>query len=49
MNQMDIPDFTRGGWKTMTPLGIETVDLAKMGFRDVGCAGPQQTIGDSRE
>ena len=45
----DIPDFTRGGWKTMEPLGIETDDLAKMGFRDVGCAGPQQTIGDSRE
>ena len=28
----DIPDFTRGGWKTAEPLGIVDVDLAKMGF-----------------
>ena len=45
---VDIPDFTRGGWKTMKPLGIETVDIAKMGFRDVGDAGPQQPIGQSK-
>lgn len=31
----DIPDFTRGGWKTAKPLGIETVDLAKLGLSDV--------------
>ena len=28
----DVPDFTRGGWKTATPLGIESVDLAKLGI-----------------
>ena len=28
---IDIPDFTRGAWKTMKPLGIVTVDIAKMG------------------
>ena len=27
-----IPDFTRGGWRDQRPLGIETVDLAWMGF-----------------
>ena len=27
-----IPDFTRGAWKTMKPVGIETIDVAKMGF-----------------
>lgn len=31
----DVPDFTRGGWKTAKPLGIETVDLEKLGIRDV--------------
>jgi len=30
---LDIPDFTRGGWKKTPALGIESVDLAKMGFR----------------
>ena len=29
----DVPDFTRGGWKTAKPLGIEGVDMAKMDFR----------------
>ena len=33
---VEIPDFTRGGWKVMKPLGIETVDTARMGFSDVG-------------
>ena len=28
---VDIPDFTRGGWKTAKPLGIESVDISKMG------------------
>ena len=46
---VDVPDFTRGGWKTMKPLGIETVDIAKMGFKDIGDAGPQQTVGQSKE
>ena len=28
---MDIPDFTRGAWETVAPLGIESVDLSKLG------------------
>ena len=46
---VDIPDFTRGAWKTMKPLGIETVDIAKLGFTTIDSAGPQQTIGQSQE
>ncbi len=29
---VDVPDFTRGGWKTTPPLGLVDVDLAKMGL-----------------
>ena len=29
---VNIPDFTRGAWKTVEPLGIHTVDPNKMGF-----------------
>ena len=46
---VDIPDFTRGAWKTMKPLGIDSVDMSKMDFSRVGSSGPQQTIGDSKE
>ena len=46
---VEIPDFTRGAWKAMKPLGIETVDVAKMGLKDVSGAEPQQTIGQSKE
>jgi hypothetical protein len=42
---VEIPDFTRGAWKTMKPLGIETVDISKMDFSNVGGAGSQQSIG----
>ena len=28
----DVPDFTRGGWKTAKPLGIEGVDMSKLDF-----------------
>jgi hypothetical protein len=28
----EVPDFTRGAWKTLAPLGIVDVDLAKLGF-----------------
>ena len=31
-NSVDVPDFTREGWRTAKPLGIVTVDLAKMGL-----------------
>ncbi len=34
-NSQDVPDFTRGGWKTAKPLGIESVDLDKLGISDV--------------
>ena len=46
---VEIPDFTRGAWKTMKPLGIVNVDVAKMDFKDIGAAGPQQTVGQSKE
>lgn len=29
---VDIPDFTRGGWKTAKPLGIVNVDVNKLGL-----------------
>jgi len=41
---VDIPDFTRGAWKTMKPLGIESVDLEKMRFEGIGDIGKQQTV-----
>ena len=28
---MDIPDFTRGAWKSQKPFGFEAVDISKMG------------------
>ena len=30
----DIPDFTRGAWKTNPPMGIVDIDLRKMGLKD---------------
>ena len=33
VRSMDIPDFTRGGWKTAPKLGLVDVDLAKMNFQ----------------
>jgi hypothetical protein len=30
----DIPDFTRGGWRTAKPLGIVNVDVSKLGLDD---------------
>lgn len=29
---VDVPDFTRGAWRTMRSLGIEDIDLDKMNF-----------------
>ena len=29
---MDVPDFTRGGWRTAKPLGIVDINLAKLDF-----------------
>ena len=31
-SSIDFPDFTKGEWKTQAPIGIETVDLSKMGL-----------------
>jgi len=42
----DIPDFTRGAWKTLKPLGIHTVDIKKMGVKDVE-GGQQQDVGSN--
>ena len=28
----DIPDFTRGAWRTNPPMAIVDIDLSKMGF-----------------
>ena len=46
---VEIPDFTRGAWKTTKPLVIGEIDLSKMDFSNVGKAGPQQTVGQSLE
>jgi len=29
-SSVDVPDFTRGGWKTAEPLGIVDIDLGKV-------------------
>jgi hypothetical protein len=39
---MDVPDFTKGGWKTAQPLGIVDIDLQKMGL-DVNSAKKDAT------
>ena len=39
---MDVPDFTKGGWKTAAPLGIVDIDLQKMGL-DVNSAKKDTT------
>jgi hypothetical protein len=31
---LDVPDFTRGGWRTAKPLGIVDVDVSKLGLDD---------------
>ena len=36
---VDVPDFTRGAWKTTPPLGLADVDLKKMGL---DCSGVQK-------
>lgn len=43
-NSQDVPDFTRGGWKTATPLGIESVDLGRLGLADVKKDGAQLNV-----
>lgn len=41
---MDIPDFTKGGWKTAKPLGIETVDRAWMGLGEKNYAQDKSAL-----
>ena len=42
----DVPDFTRGGWRTAEPLGVVDINLAKMNLASVTTdgAGPQIDI-----
>ena len=42
----DIPDFTRGGWRTNKPLGIVDIDIGKMGLdaNQKGSAEGQITV-----
>lgn len=40
----DVPDFTRGGWKTAKPLGIEDVDLGKLGGIDARRSDAQLNV-----
>ncbi|MBP5284923.1 MAG: Gfo/Idh/MocA family oxidoreductase [Kiritimatiellae bacterium] len=42
----DVPDFTGGTWRTTPPLGIESVDLSKMGLDagDVGESSAQLNV-----
>ena len=43
---VEIPDFTRGAWKTAKPREIGAVDLAKMGLdaKDVKAADGQLSV-----
>ena len=43
---MDIPDFTRGAWKTNKPLDIVNIDLEKFGLKDenIGAADAQMNV-----
>ena len=49
MPGVDIAAFCDIKESAMKPLGIVTIDLAKMDLSNAGVAGPQQTIGQSRE
>jgi hypothetical protein len=31
---VDVPDFTRGAWKTAKPFAVEGIDLSKMGLSE---------------
>ena len=43
---VDIPDFTRGAWKTSAPFAPETFDIRKLGLEKIrnADAGEQQTV-----
>ena len=41
---VEVPDFTRGGWRTAEPLGIVTVDMSKFDFRNVDTKTEQMNV-----
>ena len=41
---VEIPDFTRGGWKTAKPVEIGAVDLARMGYKGPGATDDKAKI-----
>ena len=41
---VDVPDFTRGGWESAKPLGIESVDLEALGLKDVQSSSSQLNV-----
>ncbi len=43
-SRQEIPDFTRGGWKTGKPFGIESVDISKLNFNRAKKDALQQTV-----
>ena len=43
-NSVDIPDFTRGAWRSNKPLDIVTVDLKKLGLDDVKADDSQLNV-----
>ena len=43
-NSVDVPDFTRGGWKTTKPLGLVDVDLSKMGLDAAGVKADKSAL-----
>ena len=40
----DIPDFTRGAWRTNAPLGVVDIDLDKMGIKPVNVSAAEGQI-----
>jgi hypothetical protein len=40
----DVPDFTKGGWKTAKPLGIVDIDLKKIGIGATGLKADKSAL-----
>ncbi|MCQ2392144.1 MAG: Gfo/Idh/MocA family oxidoreductase [Kiritimatiellae bacterium] len=43
-SRQEIPDFTRGGWKTAKPFGIVDVDVSKLNLNKAKKDNEQQTV-----
>ena len=41
---VEVPDFTRGAWKTAKPFAIDTFDPSKLNLSGVGGVGKQQDV-----